>query len=135
LIVDYGLFVLIPKICLVKLDEEKLRAVSPLGGVGFRPAKVANPEGGTLREAELRSSTPQTLPRREVAGEMLLESKLRGILPGGAKLPGRIILKRRFRKICPLSKLRGRKSSRPKLPHQPFSAKSKIEKQEKEHDT
>jgi hypothetical protein len=26
--------------------EEKLRAVSPLGGVGFRPVKVANPEGG-----------------------------------------------------------------------------------------
>jgi hypothetical protein len=43
-------------------DEENCRAVSPLGGVGFRPAKVANPEGGTLREAELRSSTPQTLP-------------------------------------------------------------------------
>jgi hypothetical protein len=27
-------------------NGEKLRAVSPLGGVGFRPVKVANPEGG-----------------------------------------------------------------------------------------
>jgi hypothetical protein len=36
------------RLSLLNLQEDvlaALRAVSPLGGVGFRPAKVANPKG------------------------------------------------------------------------------------------
>jgi hypothetical protein len=50
-----------------------LRAVSPLGGVGFRPAKVANPEGGFPPLSKLFKTNQNTnFISRDVPEERLL---------------------------------------------------------------